>query len=243
MQKYQSINMHQIASSGTFLKPHLKLLCFIEERKYEILLCSFLLMIFGNTFAISNHVISIMDIYQNFVICFFIFLRKKWMRNFIAVTLLLFISLDVFENQLSFIDARSWHGIIYLIFFFRIAIEIFKKIFYTKTVSREMLSAALCGFVVLCLIATFVSYQINVLSPDSFSNAGDKKDMLNNLNYFSFTTLLTIGYGDITPLTIVAKRTVMLVGICGHFYTVFVTSIIIGKYLSSNNYLQIQNKN
>lgn len=56
--------------------------------------------------------------------------------------------------------------------------------------------------------------------------------MLTNLNYFSFTTLLTIGYGDILPVSLVAKRAVMLVGLAGHFYTVFTTSIIIGKYLS-----------
>jgi hypothetical protein len=58
---------------------------------------------------------------------------------------------------------------------------------------------------------------------------------MNNLNYFSFTTLLTIGYGDILPLSLLARRAVMLIGLAGHFYTVFVTSIIIGKYLSANN--------
>ncbi len=56
--------------------------------------------------------------------------------------------------------------------------------------------------------------------------------VLDNLNYFSFITLLTIGYGDITPVTLIAKRAVMMMGLVGHFYTVFVTSIIIGKYLS-----------
>jgi len=54
-----------------------------------------------------------------------------------------------------------------------------------------------------------------------------------NLNYFSFTTLLTIGYGDITPVSLVAKRAVMLIGLAGHFYTAFITTIIIGKYLSA----------
>jgi hypothetical protein len=44
--------------------------------------------------------------------------------------------------------------------------------------------------------------------------------------------LLTIGYGDITPVSLIAKRVVMFMGLAGHFYTVFITSIIIGKYLS-----------
>ena len=60
------------------------------------------------------------------------------------------------------------------------------------------------------------------------------KNILVNLNYFSFTTLLTIGFGDIAPLSLIAKRAVMFIGLLGHFYTVFVTGIIIGKYLTAN---------
>jgi hypothetical protein len=41
--------------------------------------------------------------------------------------------------------------------------------------------------------------------------------------------LLTIGYGDITPVSLIAKRAVMFMGLAGHFYTVFITNIIIGK--------------
>ena len=99
---------------------------------------------------------------------------------------------------------------------------------------RDRLFAALCGFVLLCQISTFLFYLIDLYSPHSFSNTGEGSNILVNLNYFSFTTLLTIGFGDITPLSLVAKRAVMFIGILGHFYTVFVTGIIIGKYLSAN---------
>ena len=101
------------------------------------------------------------------------------------------------------------------------------------------MAASLCGFVLLCLIGTFLFYQIDVELPNSFSNTGQGEAILTNLNYFSFTTMLTIGYGDITPLTLVAKRAVMLMGLTGHFYTVFITSIIIGKYLSVHRTHQI----
>jgi len=52
------------------------------------------------------------------------------------------------------------------------------------------------------------------------------------LNYFSFVTILSIGYGDILPLTLVAKRAVMLVGLISYFYTAFVSGIVIGKYIN-----------
>jgi voltage-gated potassium channel len=151
------------------------------------------------------------------------------------VLILCSLILSVFGSHLvAIIDVKSWQGIIYLIYFFLVAKEVYKEVLYAKTVTRELLAAVLCGFVLLCLFGTFLYYQIDIKLPNSFSNLGEKRGVLSNLNYFSFTTLLTIGYGDITPLSMVAKRAVMLMGLMGHFYTVFVTSIIIGKYLSVN---------
>jgi len=44
--------------------------------------------------------------------------------------------------------------------------------------------------------------------------------------------LLTIGYGDMAPQTDVARVTTICVSLAGHFYTVFVTGIVIGKFIS-----------
>ncbi len=133
-------------------------------------------------------------------------------------------------------NVKCWHAVLYLMFFFLVTKEVYKEVLYVKTVSRELLAASLCGFVLLCLIATFLFNLIEIEHAHSFLATGEGKDVLNNLNYFSFTTLLTIGYGDITPISLVAKRAVMLIGLAGHFYTVFITSFIIGKYLSVKNH-------
>ena len=192
---------------------------------------SFLFLIFGNTFG-TNRFMGMLEIYQNMITGIIVFYHRKHVRYPVILLMLFSISLNVFASRLQGIDLRSWQGILYLIFFSLVALEVFKVVLYSKTVSRELLSASLCGFVLLCLIGTFLFYQIDVEAPRSFSNTGEGGAILTNLNYFSFTTLLTTGYGDITPVTLVAKRAVMLMGLAGHFYTVFITSIIIGKYLS-----------
>jgi voltage-gated potassium channel len=205
---------------------------YVRQRKYECLLFSFMLLIFGDTF---NHqfIVIICNILQNMLTGAFIFYERKRLRNIILLLILASIVLSLLGPHFSFIDRKSWQGTIYLIFFALISKEVYKEVFYTKTVTKELLSAALCGFVLLCLIGTFLYHQIEIEIPHSFSNIGTEREVLKNLNYFSFTTLLTIGYGDITPLSLVAKRAVMLMGLAGHFYTVFITSIIVGKYLSA----------
>ena len=211
-----------------------------RKKKFELLLVSFMLLIFGGTFSNRVHLTGIIDIYQNMITGALVFYNRKRLRYTFLTLITLSVTLTVFESKLDFIDLRSWQGIIYLVFFFLVAIEVFKVVLYSKSVSRELLAASLCGFVLLCLIGTFLFYQIDVEIPHSFSNTGQGEAILTNLNYFSFTTMLTIGYGDITPLTLVAKRAVMLMGLTGHFYTVFITSIIVGKYLSVKRAHQIQ---
>jgi voltage-gated potassium channel len=204
---------------------------FVRQKKYELLLLSFMVLIFGNTFGTNSHFTGKVEVYQNMLTGIIVFYHKKGLRYPAIVLMVFSFFLTVFAAQLQGIDLRSWQGIIYLAFFSLVALEVFKVVLYSKAVSRELLSASLCGFVVLCLIGTFLFYQIDVEVPHSFSNTGENGAVLSNLNYFSFTTLLTIGYGDILPVTLLAKRAVMFMGLTGHFYTVFITSIIIGKYL------------
>jgi hypothetical protein len=228
--KMRTLNAIKVPVRHKFLK---KALAAISQRKYEVLLLSFMLLIFGNTFTLEKPMVGHIDIYQNFITGFVVFYNKKRLRTLIFAIILLTIILDILQNNLLFINMKSLHGVLYLVFFSLVAVKVYKEVLYVKKVSRELLAAALCGFVLLCLIATFLFYQIDIHQPHAFSNTGEGRDTLINLNYFSFTTLLTVGYGDITPVSLVAKRAVMFMGLIGHFYTVFVTSIIIGKYLSA----------
>lgn len=211
-----------------------KMLSYIDQRKYAILLVSFLLLIFGNTFTEDYQIFGIVNIYQNLLTGLVVFYNKKRLRYIILSIILVSVVLDLFSGSFTFVEGKSWHGMLYLIFFFLVVKEVSVAVLYVRTVSTEMLAAALCGFVLLCQIGTFLFYLIDIFQPHSFTNTGEGKNVLVNLNYFSFTTLLTIGFGDITPLSLVAKRAVMFIGILGHFYTVFVTGIIIGKYLTAS---------
>ncbi|MDG1913330.1 MAG: ion channel [Crocinitomix sp.] len=105
------------------------------------------------------------------------------------------------------------------------------QIYWTEEVSSAMISAVFTGIILLCLIAGLYFMLIELVSPNSFSNLASPSEQYNNLSYCSFITTLTIGYGDILPLTLHAKKATMLIGLVGNFYSVIVTGIIIGKYL------------
>ena len=57
-------------------------------------------------------------------------------------------------------------------------------------------------------------------------------NLIDRLMYFSYITLMTIGYGEIIPLTTLAQKAIILIGLIGQFYLVILTAFVVGKYFS-----------
>ena len=153
----------------------------------------------------------------------------------LILTAILLTSSFVFSYEVYAIQGIL--GFVFIIFFVAISIEVFGRIIKAGKVSLEIISAVLCGFIMLSFIGWFLFDVLEQIMPGSFSGLGDDKGKFYNLLYFSVSNMLTLGLGDILPVSILAKKLVMLMGLLGHFYTVFVTGIVIGKYInqSGNN--------
>lgn len=52
------------------------------------------------------------------------------------------------------------------------------------------------------------------------------------LFYYNFVTLLTIGYGDVLPMSGMAQALTILEGLIGQFYLVFYMTALVGIYIS-----------
>ena len=50
--------------------------------------------------------------------------------------------------------------------------------------------------------------------------------------YFSFVTLTTLGYGDITPLSHLSRSTAVLLAITGQLYMTILIALLVGKFLA-----------
>ena len=51
---------------------------------------------------------------------------------------------------------------------------------------------------------------------------------INSYLYYSFVSLLTIGFGDITPLTPLGRMLTIIEGMLGQFYLVILVSRLVG---------------
>ena len=126
---------------------------------------------------------------------------------------------------------ESVEAILFVIFFISMSIRVYIDIYLAKKIDREILAAVFCGYIFIGFLASFLFMAIEGLNPGSFTGMIEAIGLFDNFIYFSFITLLTIGYGDMVPLTPLTKSLVVVLGLVGNFYTVMVTAIVIGKFL------------
>ncbi|MBI9033090.1 MAG: two pore domain potassium channel family protein [Bacteroidales bacterium] len=129
----------------------------------------------------------------------------------------------------------------FVIFFILLAFEVFSQIRRSPKVNTGIIYGLFCGLIILGIMGALIFTIIEFIYPNSFSNINPELATINQLVYFSFITILTIGFGDIIPLTPLAQKSTMLFGLIGHFYTVVVIALVIGKYLA-NSMTNNQNK-
>lgn len=209
-----------------------KLRQFRHDHKYEILLLSFLVLIFGDIFFPSEIDAMPILVLQNVLASLVLFYGKKVWRLPLIVLLIFLVSLETLNFVLDIPHARYLFFIAYIIYFLFLSLEVYRQILVNKEVSFGMISSVLCGFIILGLVGGYLFSIIEITNPNSFNNLSDGVGAISDLIYFSFITILSIGYGDITPASDVAQKMAMFIGLIGYFYGVVVIGIIMGKYIS-----------
>lgn len=203
----------------------------LARHRYKLLLGSLLLLVLGSGFAPATadpRVFAVL-LLQNLAVGVLVFAEEKpWL---LLLCLLVVVGLEGAAQLRGWPSVRAYTGLAYSVFCFSITLRIFRKVLGAGRVSAELLAATMCGFVLLGMVGTFLFVLITLVQPGAFSNVPPEPGTVQALNYFSFITLLTVGYGDIVPLTNVARKATVLLGLLGHFYDLFVVSVIVGKYV------------
>ncbi|MHB8900006.1 MAG: potassium channel family protein, partial [Thermoguttaceae bacterium] len=101
--------------------------------------------------------------------------------------------------------------------------------------SGDAIPGALCGYLLLGIIWTLLYSAVDTAFPGSFNmpSRGDT-DIANALpasgvlSYFSFITLATVGYGDVTPATPLARTLAWMEAVTGQFYLAVLVAGLVG---------------
>jgi hypothetical protein len=156
--------------------------------------------------------------------------KNRWLPLVLGIPAISMIWLSrMFESDLLEIIA----DLVNIVFFFYIIAVVLRFIYRSKTVTSNVLFAGLSFYMLLGLVWVSIYFLVEEFYPGSFvggSIVGASGNLVvSEVLYFSFVTLTTLGYGDISPVSPVARSVAVLEAIAG----VLSLAILISRLVSA----------
>ena len=212
----------------------------LYKYRFETFLTSQLFILFGSLFFPQDfYEHTLLPILYLTSIAAGILMISKWKKlmwlfvGLFVITALIFSSDAIlkFQNTKTLLIRLS----IYFIFYFFVTWNIIQQVWRAKKVTKNVIIGLISGYVSLGFLAFFLFMSIELITPNSFQigliNSNEIQAKPDNILYYAYITLLTIGYGEIIPTTAIAQKSAILVGIIGQFYMVIITAVVIEKYI------------
>lgn len=211
----------------------------IYKSKFFYLLCSLVLYFFCTS-------ISFDDNYRNFYLSLIFSLLIVFCVFAIAHNRLLIISTFILGGA-----SLSCHWIINLdhpdtyvyiilylsniLFLMTITYSVLYSITKHSIITADSLFGAICGYFLVGFIWSFIYLLIATVNPDAFSKqmiTASMHDTAQHFFYFSFTTMTTLGYGDILPISSFARTCAWLEAVAGQIYLAVWISQLVGLQIA-----------
>jgi len=136
---------------------------------------------------------------------------------------------------------RSISKGINVVLFIFIVLDLVKQVSHAKMVSPKVILESINGYLMIGLVFSILVAFLMGFNPGSFSfnniNTGpiQSDSPFQQCIYYAFITMTTTGYGDIVPLTPVARSLSILISVTGQLYIAVVIAVLVGKYISQHS--------
>lgn len=109
-----------------------------------------------------------------------------------------------------------------------------RQVVFGTEMNLNRLIGAICVFLLLGIIWSFAYSLLELAVPGSFKgfSPGHGPGEDSSWLYFSFVTLTTLGYGDITPVSAMARSLAFMQAVAGQFYVAVLVAGLVSAYIS-----------
>jgi voltage-gated potassium channel len=164
---------------------------------------------------------------------------KKRTRNILIASG----TVTIFLTWLSYFIINDWLKITAFFSFFCfnmfIAVFMIRHIARSKNVTLNILISSINGYLLIGVLGALWLAMEEILRKFVFhldaggiKFAGSGAQGFHDYLYFSFVTMTTLGYGDVTPVSSFAKSTTIIIAVAGQLYLTMLVAMLVAKFLS-----------
>jgi len=122
-----------------------------------------------------------------------------------------------------------------ILFFAFMVITILSFVFKQNRVTLNVINAAVVVYLLMAMMWALLFILLELLQPGSFSlTASQTQESTFFFFYYSFVTITTLGYGDITPASEIARSIAVLEAVIGQIYLVVLVARLVGVHIAQS---------
>jgi hypothetical protein len=159
--------------------------------------------------------------------------KNMWFHSKFGLVLMI-VCIIVIGIVVEFLKMYTWYLFLLLCFYLWALWLAGRQVLFSGVIDRNTIVGAVCIYLLMGVIWALLYMFVAQFVPDAFS--GIRQDIwhanFTNTIYFSFVTLTTLGYGDITPVAPISRFLVYMEAIVGVFYMAILVASLIGARVS-----------
>ena len=160
-------------------------------------------------------------------------ISQKRSTFIIALVMALLMEIIIWLGHLTDISSlRTIGNFLAILFTGYTATVILFYLFTEDEITIDVIMGAICVYFLIGLAWAFIFFTLELFQPGSFQMPQGQGIDLSHFSYYSYVTLTTLGYGDITPISTQARSLALLEAIMGQLYLAILVARLVGIHIA-----------
>jgi voltage-gated potassium channel len=209
----------------------------IEKHRFQLLLAATILVLILPAMAVNEILRLILFsasmsflLIQSIIVATTKKTKKPGFRYSIVTIIIIIIWLEPLGIKIPIFD--DFKLLIIVVFFVFVTFHLVKFLRRSSKVDVNVIITAINIYLLMGIISGSLAFLFYKTFPDAYNFPSYiPEPNFVNFNYYSFVTMSTVGYGDITPRLPQTQTLAYLIAVTGQLYVAIIMAFLVGKLL------------
>ncbi len=158
--------------------------------------------------------------------------RRRWQMVVMLTIVVAAALIDLADRLAPSTTLTIWSDASSLAILGLFSLVVIAQVFRTGPVTRDRIMGAIAAYLLFGLTWASAYHLVASRVPEAFAGAVPKNaEYMPSWVYYSFVTLTTVGYGDITPVALIARSLAILEALTGQLYPAILLARLVSLQL------------